>query len=302
MTPAQRKQRIYEIIFEADTFWGKAFDVALIAAITLSIVVVILETQPGMPVWFGRSLTILEYVFTAFFTAEYVLRIYCSPQPRRYVLSFFGIIDLLATLPFYLAFFFPGIRYVMVLRSFRLIRVFRVFKLFNFLDEGNLLLRSLQASFNKIFVFFLFIVVLVISIGTVMYVVESGQPDTGFTDVFTGIYWATVTLTTVGYGDITPVTTLGRLLSTLVMLTGYTIIAVPTGIVSAALIDTHRRSRKHCPVCGETLVQGARFCTHCGHKVTKGTDRRPTAPDSAGGHAAPGDKNTPEARKNHGHH
>lgn len=266
------KQKIYEIIFEADTFWGKTFDIALIIAITTSILVVILETQPGLPQAFGLSLTVLEYVFTFFFTAEYVLRIYCSPKPRRYVLSFFGIVDLLATLPLYLAFFFPGIRYVMVLRSFRLIRVFRVFKLFNFLNEGNLLLRSMKASFNKIFVFFLFVVVLVISIGTMMYIVESGHPESGFTDVFTSIYWATVTLTTVGYGDITPVTALGRFLSTLVMLMGYTIIAVPTGIVSAAIIDTSRRSRRQCSHCGQPLDKGARYCKHCGQKA----EPRPT--------------------------
>lgn len=267
MKPTTLKQKIYEIIFEADTFWGKTFDVALIIAITLSILVVILETQPGLPQWFGKSLTVLEYVFTVFFTAEYAFRVYCSPKPRSYVLSFFGIVDLLATLPLYLAFFFPGIRYVMVLRSFRLIRVFRVFKLFNFLNEGNLLLRSLRASFNKIFVFFLFVVVLVISIGTVMYIVESGHPESGFTDVFTSIYWATVTLTTVGYGDITPVTTLGRFLSTLVMLMGYTIIAVPTGIVSAAIIDTNRRSRRICKGCGRHLDQGARYCKYCGREA-----------------------------------
>ncbi len=261
------KQKIYEIIFEADTFWGKTFDVTLIIAIASSILVVILETQPGLPQKYTLALTVLEYVFTFFFTAEYALRIYCSPRPRRYILSFFGIIDLLATLPLYLAFFFPGIRYVMVLRSFRLIRVFRVFKLFNFLNEGNLLLHSLRASFNKIFVFFLFVVVLVISIGTVMFIVESGHPESGFTDIFTSIYWATVTLTTVGYGDITPVTVLGRFLSTLVMLMGYTIIAVPTGIVSAAIIDNSRRSRRLCTNCGRHLDQKARYCKYCGHKV-----------------------------------
>lgn len=264
------KRKIYEIIFEADTFWGKTFDVALMVAIATSILVVILETQPGLPQIFGTALTVLEYVFTFFFTAEYALRVYCSPQPRRYVLSFFGIVDLLATLPLYLAFFFPGIRYVMVLRSFRLIRVFRVFKLFNFLNEGNLLLRSMKASFNKIFVFFLFVVVLVISIGTVMYIVESGHPESGFTDIFTSIYWATVTLTTVGYGDITPVTALGRFLSTLVMLMGYTIIAVPTGIVSAAIIDTSRRSRQMCRHCGHYLDEGARYCKYCGEKAETG--------------------------------
>lgn len=262
------KKKIYEIIFEADTFWGKAFDVSLIAAIVLSILTVIIETYPGLPPVVTTVLTVQEYVFTFFFTLEYGLRIYCSPEPRRYVMSFFGIVDLLATLPLYLSFFFPGIRYVLVLRSFRLIRVFRVFKLFSFLNEGDMLLRSLKASFNKIFVFFLFVVVLVISIGTVMYIVESGHPESGFTDILTSIYWATVTLTTVGYGDITPVTLVGRFLSTVVMLLGYTIIAVPTGIVSAALVDSNRKKGEHtCTFCGHPVEDDARYCRHCGRKM-----------------------------------
>ncbi|MCM1108340.1 MAG: ion transporter [Clostridium sp.] len=263
------KKKIYEIIFEADTFWGKTFDVSLIIAITLSILIVIIETYPGLPTLLTRILTVLEYIFTFFFTLEYVLRIYCSPHSRQYIFSFFGIIDLLSTLPLYLSFFFPGIRYVLVLRSFRLIRIFRVFKLFNFLNEGNLLLRSLQASFNKIFVFFLFVVVLDISFGTIIYIVESGHPESGFTDILTSIYWATVTLTTVGYGDITPVTLFGRFLSTVVMLTGYTIIAVPTGIVSAAIIDGNKRSRRLCKKCGRHLDHDAHFCKHCGQPVAE---------------------------------
>lgn len=279
MKRSELKKKIYEIIFEADTFWGKTFDVALIVAIILSIFTVILETYPGLPPLLTTILTVLEYVFTVFFTLEYGLRLYCSPRPRRYALSFFGIVDLLSTLPLYLSFFFPGIRYVLVIRSFRLIRIFRVFKLFSFLNEGDMLLRSMKASFNKIFVFFLFVVILVISIGTLMYIVESSQPDSGFTDILTSIYWATVTLTTVGYGDITPVTVVGRFLSTLVMLTGYTIIAVPTGIVSAAIIDNSRRSRRVCKGCGRRLDHEALYCKHCGRKAPDKKDGGPQGID-----------------------
>ena len=166
------KRKIYVIIFESDTPTGKLFDVALMAFIILSILVVVMESIQGWSQLAGPYLRVLEYLFTIFFTAEYILRLYCSPQPRRYALSFFGIIDLLATLPFYLTWFFGPVRYLLIVRTFRLIRVFRVFKLFNFLDEGNLLLYSLYISSRKISVFFLFVLTLVISIGTLIYMIE----------------------------------------------------------------------------------------------------------------------------------
>lgn len=266
------KRRLYIIIFESDTPLGKAFDVALLWAILLSIVLIMVESIPFIPDWLSSFLVIWEYVFTGFFTAEYIARIYCSPTPRKYITSFFGIIDLLSTMPFYLGLFFSASRYLMVLRTFRLIRVFRVFKLFSFLEEGDKLLKSLKLSFPKIMVFFLFVVIMVISLGTMMYMVEGSQPGTPFTDVPTSIYWAVVTMTTVGYGDIVPVTFIGRILSAVVMLLGYTIIAVPTGIVSAQFSrdnlhgDSGEKKAK-CKECGSTLPENAHYCPFCGNEI-----------------------------------
>lgn len=258
----------YIIIFRSDTPMGKAFDVALLWSIVLSILLVIVESMQGLPPMLKDVFTVMEYVFTFFFTIEYVLRLICSPRPRDYALSFFGIIDLLATLPLYLGWFFGPVRYLMVVRTFRLIRVFRVFKLFSFLEEGDHLIRSLTLSMRKIMVFFLFVVIMVISLGTLMYMVEGGEPDTQFRDIPSSIYWAVVTMTTVGYGDIAPVTTLGRCFSAIVMLLGYTIMAVPTGIVSAQFIHDHRTaSTPRCKECGAPLQPKDHYCSHCGTKV-----------------------------------
>lgn len=305
MTNEKLKRRIYIIIFESDTPMGKLFDVSLMGFIILSILVVIAESLQSWSLLIGPYLRALEYIFTFFFTAEYVLRLYCAPHPRKYALSFFGIVDLLATLPFYIAWFFGPARYLLIIRTFRLIRVFRVFKLFNFLNEGNLLMQSLLISSRKIAVFFLFVLILVISIGTLMYMVEGQQPDSAFNNIPNSIYWAIVTMTTVGYGDITPATPIGRFLSAAVMLLGYTIIAVPTGIVSASMIQGGTRKGKNkkeatenrtteftetekdrkktenttkdetpivsplrCPNCGkENHREGAKFCDQCGSSL-----------------------------------
>lgn len=272
------KERLYIIIFESNTPMGKAFDVTLLWTIVASILLVIVESMPDISSAWKSLFTVLEYVFTFFFTLEYLCRLYCSPHPRRYALSFFGIIDLLSTLPLYLGLFFTSARYLMILRTFRLIRVFRVFKLFSFLAEGDRLLKSLRLSAHKILVFFLFVVIMTIALGTLMYMVEGNLPDTQFTDIPTSIYWAIVTMTTVGYGDIAPVTHIGRMLSAVVMLMGYTIMAVPTGIVSAQFIqdreeDSRRKGNKKrdqakdeilCPECGCPLPPQANFCLHCG--------------------------------------
>ena len=211
----------------------------------------------------------MEYLFTAFFTFEYLTRIYCSPRPRKYIFSFFGIVDLLATLPLYIGLLFPGARYLLIIRAFRLIRVFRVFKLFNFLNEGERLLTALRESSKKIAVFFLFVVILVTSIGTLMYMIEGTQPNSQFNNIPNSIYWAIVTMTTVGYGDITPATGLGKFLSACVMLIGYTIIAVPTGIVSASMMKDYKRRRdKECPNCHRSGHEdNAEFCKYCGHHL-----------------------------------
>ena len=261
------RRKLYIIIFQSDTPLGKAFDVTLLWCIVLSILLVVVESTRGIPLFAKQIFTVLEYVFTFFFTLEYLLRLYCSPQPRKYAFSFFGVVDLLSTLPLYLGWIFGSVRYLMVVRTFRLIRVFRVFKLFSFLEEGDLLLRSLILSSRKIMVFFLFMVIMVISMGTLMFMVEGNVKGTPFTDIPTSIYWAVVTMTTVGYGDIAPVTPVGRFLSAIVMLMGYTILAVPTGIVSAQFVHDHNKMelpRRKCKECGSPLPQKAHFCPHCG--------------------------------------
>lgn len=264
------KQRLYNIIFLSDTPAGKAFDVTLLWTIVASIVLVIVESMQGLPPVCKTVFTVLEYVFTFFFTLEYLCRLYCTPKPLKYALSFYGIIDLLSTLPLYIGWFFNGARYLMIMRTFRLIRVFRVFKLFSFLEEGDNLMRSMLLSSRKIFVFFLFVVILTISLGTLMFMVEGNIPNTQFTDIPTSIYWAIVTMTTVGYGDIAPVTMFGRMLSAIIMLLGYTIMAVPTGIVSAQFIHDHNKNRKDtpkCPECGCPLPHNAHYCPHCGKET-----------------------------------
>ena len=237
------KKKIYIIIFESDTKLGKRFDTILMLVILLSILLVIAESMMSFNLFLQPYLCALEYIFTAFFTIEYLLRLYCSPKPWKYATSFFGIIDLLATLPLYISWIFGTARYLLIIRAFRLIRVFRVFKLFNFLDEGHALLYSLRASSRKILVFFLFVLIMVISLGTAMYMVEGNIPETKFDNIPNSIYWAIVTLTTVGYGDLTPETGIGRFLSSIVMLLGYTIIAVPTGIVSASMFEYGKKAK-----------------------------------------------------------
>lgn len=265
------KHSLYVIIFGTDTFLGKTFDIFLMVAILLSISITIFDSMFNSIPWLQTTLYVLEGFFTFFFTLEYIARVYCSPEPKKYIFSFFGIIDLLATLPPYLSFFVVNARYMMTIRMFRLIRVFRVFKLFNFMSEGNMLLRSLQMSMKKILVFFLFVVILIVTLGTVMYMFESNVPDSKFSSIPQSIYWAAMTMTTVGYGDITPVTDAGRFFATVVMVLGYTIIAVPTGIVSAEMIKENRKASGKeiiCPQCKQKGHDGdANYCKYCGHEL-----------------------------------
>lgn len=263
------KQKLYNIIFESDTKAGKLFDIVLILCIVLSIALAIIESIEGLWPEHTRLFITFEFIFTGFFTCEYLTRIYCSPHPKKYIFSFFGIVDLLATLPLYLAFFLPGARYLFVIRAFRIIRVFRIFKLFNFWIEGELLLNSIKKSSKKIAVFFVFVVIIVISIGTLMFMIEGSQENTQFNNIPNSIYWACVTMTTVGYGDITPATALGKFLSACVMLIGYTIIAVPTGIVSVSMMKEQKMfDQLKCPNCGRKGHEmGAAYCNHCGQKL-----------------------------------
>lgn len=262
------KEKLNSIIFGSDTAAGKFFDVILFGMIILSVIVIILESMSFFPPSMRTFLRVLEWVFTAFFTFEYLARIYCMEYPRTYIFSFWGIIDLLATIPSYLGIFFAGAQALLAIRIFRLLRIFRIFKLFAFLNEGTLLLMSLKQSSKKIVIFFLFTLVMVVSIGTIMYIVENGRNPDGFEDIPNSIYWAIVTMTTVGYGDIAPCTSVGRFLSALIMLLGYTVLAVPTGIFSVSLINEDKKRRiKTCPHCHEhTHNPEAKFCSHCGNK------------------------------------
>ncbi|MCB0522014.1 MAG: ion transporter [Lewinellaceae bacterium] len=275
--PAQKlrnttKEKLHEIIFEADTPAGKAFDVALLVAIVASVLVVILESVKEYQEQYGDFLYILEWIFTIFFTIEYILRLYSVYKPLKYSTSFFGIIDLLAILPTYLSLFISGTQTLLVIRILRLLRVFRIFKLGHFLIEGDVILRSLKASRAKITVFLFFILLMVTIIGSVMYIVEGGQENSGFTSIPRSIYWAIVTLTTVGYGDITPTTEIGQLLSALVMILGYAVLAVPTGIVSAEMIKTAKKTTTQaCRYCGKDgHDDDAMHCKYCGQKLHPG--------------------------------
>lgn len=263
------KTYLHNIIFGADTPAGKMYDVVLIVFIFVSIIVAFVESIQSLAITYKRILEVVEALMTLLFTFDYCARLYCSPDRRKYALSFFGMIDFISTIPPYLAVFFPGARYMLLLRSFRFIRIFRVFKLFSFINEGHLLLQSLRRSMRKIMVYFMFVLILVTCLGTLMYLVEGSTPNTQFTDLGTSVYYAIVTMTTVGYGDITPVTPLGRLLSAFVMLLGYTIIAIPTGIVTATIVDETQRKVEHgkCPRCGEKVDHDDRYCSHCGEKL-----------------------------------
>lgn len=267
------KRELHVLLFEPDTPRGRRFEHALLASIGGMVLVVTLESVHSLPRTVTLALKVLEYLILFAFSVEYLARIYCSPRPGRYVFSFFGIVDMLATVPFYAGLFFPGIRHFLIIRVFRLIRVLHVFQLRSIIEEGNLLLVSLQRSVNKILVFFLFVVILVMVLGTVMYVVEGDAAGSSFINIPNSIYWAIVTMTTVGYGDITPVTPLGRFLSAMTMLLGYTIIAVPTGIVSAQMHSEIRKAHAagcRCPRCGKGGHEDDdSYCRHCGHPLAE---------------------------------
>lgn len=262
------KFQIHQIIFESDTPAGKWFDVALLWMILSSVVIVVIETIPAIHANYLRQFMILEWIFTILFSIEYILRIYCVKKPAAYVFSFFGIIDLLALLPTYLSLFFVGSQYLLVIRSLRLLRVFRILKLTHFLSGQEVILKALKASRYKILVFLLSIVIIVTIVGALMYVVESpANPD--FSSIPQGIYWAVTTLTTVGFGDITPITNLGRFLSTVVMILGYAIIAVPTGIISAEFMKPQvKLNSQVCRNCGcSDHEDDSGFCKKCGHAL-----------------------------------
>lgn len=265
LSPFQAK--LYQIIFEADTRAGKQFDVWLLVMIVGSVITVFLESIPSVREEYLPLFKVLEWIFTVFFTIEYILRIYCSLKPLAYVRSFYGIIDLLSILPTYLSLLIPGSQVGAVIRILRLLRVFRIFKLHNFLSQGDIISTALMRSRRKIAIFLYAVFLLVIVIGALMYLVESNGPAAAqFDSIPRSIYWAIVTITTVGYGDISPATTLGQFIAALVMVAGYAIIAVPTGIVSAEMFQANKQyNAKVCPHClEEGHDDDAKHCKMCG--------------------------------------
>ncbi|MDA1312999.1 MAG: ion transporter [Acidobacteria bacterium] len=266
--PVSRRERVHAIIFEADTPGGKFFDVALLWAILLSVVTVMLESVSSIKAQYGDLLRGLEWFFTALFTVEYVLRIFCVERPARYMRSFFGLVDLVSIIPTYLSFFVAGSQSLIVIRALRLLRVFRVLKLAHYLGEAQVLMAALRASRPKITVFLGAVLTIVIIVGSAMYFIEGGE--NGFDNIPRAMYWAIVTMTTVGYGDIAPQTVAGQSLAALLMILGYAIIAIPTGIVSAELVrkPAGQVSTRACPVCGaEGHDHDASHCKYCGGEL-----------------------------------
>ena len=264
------KKKWYQIIFESDTPEGRRFDILLLLAILSSLLVIMLETVPSLSEEYQATFVILEWVFTGLFSLEYIVRLQIIKRPLSYATSFYGIIDLISVLPSYLAIFLGGVQYFMVIRSLRLLRVFRVLKMVRFIGEANVLGNALKASRHKIAVFMIAVVCINFIMGTIMYMVEG--EENGFTSIPIAIYWCIVTLTTVGYGDISPATPLGQFIASIIMILGYGVIAVPTGIVTSEINrsqkETEKEKSKRCSVCEhDGLAADAKYCQHCGEEL-----------------------------------
>lgn len=259
------KNKLYEIIFKSDTKPGKVFDLALLVVIVISVIVVLLDSVPELHDSYGTIFWYAEVVLTLIFTVEYLLRILISPSRKAYIFSFWGIIDLLSVLPTYISIAIAGYQYLIVIRVFRLLRVFRILRLARFNRGAALIVDALKKSFYKVMVFLLTVFLLTILLGTLMYVIESGEQ--GFTSIPQSIYWSIVTITTVGYGDVVPLTVLGKMLSSFIMLLGYAIIAVPTGIVSVELGKVAQN--KTCNNCNGSIPANAKYCSECGSQFKK---------------------------------
>ena len=260
---------IEEVIFGTGTRWGKIFDVILLYAILASVAIVMLESVKEFSMEYQQVFFVAEWFFTVLFSLEYLLRLWVAKRSREYALSFFGAIDLLSILPTYLSLVLVGSKYLLVLRIFRLLRVFRILKLVRYLRSAKVLVDSMRASKEKIIVFLGAVLILATLLGTVMYMIEGGE--NGFNSIPRSIYWAIVTLTTVGYGDISPVTAFGQFIAAIVMILGYSIIAVPTGIVGAEMARSESQEFKVCRSCGQTShVKKAVHCHECGKELDTG--------------------------------
>jgi voltage-gated potassium channel len=264
------RERLYEIIFEADTPKGKLFDIVLLIFIVSSVIFVMLETVPSLS-GYQHIFQTGEIVFTVFFTIEYITRLYTVHSPKKYATSFYGVVDFLSIIPTYIAIILPGAQSLMIIRSLRLLRVFRIFKLGAFMVEGEIIIKALKESVNKIMVFLFFIIIMVTIFGSTLYLVEGSHGNPGFNSIPKSVYWAIVTITTVGYGDISPQSPLGQFLASIIMILGYAVIAVPTGIVSSEFNKGYkkRKAKKFTSqVCSFCLKEGhsidASFCKFCG--------------------------------------
>lgn len=262
------KEQIHTIIFGTETPGGQRYDLALMVVILLSVGVVTLDSIDSVRAKYELYLDAAEWFFTVLFTIEYLVRLWVHPRPAQFARSFYGVVDLISFLPTYVAVFFPGASFIVVVRLLRVLRIFRVLRLLEYLGEADLLIRSLAQSRRKIFVFMFTVFVVTVIFGSLMYIVEG--PEYGFDSIPRSVYWAVVTVTTVGYGDIAPQTTGGQLIATLAMLTGYAIIAVPTGIITAEFVaeqraENYQRLRRACTHCSRSgHEEDAMFCKYCG--------------------------------------
>ncbi|UOK42070.1 MULTISPECIES: ion transporter [Flavobacterium] len=265
------RQRIYIIVYGSNTVAGRLFDIVLLSVILLSVLLVMLESVEQLDKKYHSTIIVLEWIITVCFTLEYLLRIICNKKPLTYIFSFYGIVDFISILPMYLSFFIPGSRILSVIRALRLLRLFGILNLVHFTGQESQLKLAIKASRSKIIVFVYFVLIVSILLGAIMYVVEG--KESGFTSIPTSIYWCIVTLTTVGYGDIAPVTIPGQIIASCIMILGYGIIAVPTGIVTAEFAAAKRNQKpiqnaKKCPSCSTIItIEDAKYCFHCGEKL-----------------------------------
>ena len=260
------RERVRHVIFDHNTPESRAFDIGLLALISFSVLLVMLETVEQIEVRYDTQFLVLEWIITILFTIEYVARLVTVANKWRYARSFFGVIDLLAILPVYLSVILPGAQSLLVIRSLRLLRVFRVLKMARFISEANYLVRAIKSSSRKIIVFLIVVVLINVIVGSTMYLIEG--PSNGYDSMFRGLYWSIVTMSTVGFGDISPSTPLGQVLAAILMIVGYSVIAVPTGIVSAEVASARRPREESCRNCGSAVhSDGARFCDACGFEL-----------------------------------
>ncbi|WGF92569.1 ion transporter [Aequorivita marisscotiae] len=279
MKPSNKKSwryKIHEIIYEADTPMGKLFDIILLILILLSVIIVMLESVRSIDLEYHKLFYVIEWIITIFFTIEYIARIITVKKPKNYIFSFYGIIDLLSTIPLYLSFILVGSNYLLTVRAMRLLRVFRILKIARYIGEGNKLKKALLESRAKIFIFIFAVLIVAIIAGTLMYLIEG--EESGFKSIPVSVYWCIVTLTTVGFGDIAPVTPAGQFLATIIMILGYGVIAVPTGIISAQYVRKERDDFVHvntqsCRNCGASKHRDdAKFCHKCGYELHSETN------------------------------